>query len=132
MSKDARVKAAAPSAAVQAKIRELAELMARERSAAGGLPADVTFSQIEAWGHQAGQLVAAAVDQRLVDQHRDQLAAEQPCPQCGQLCSCSARSRELITRDGPVELNEAACYCHRCRRSFFPSANVVAAGRPGL
>ena len=85
MSKDARAKAAEPSAAVRAKIRELAELMARERCAGGGLPPDVTFSQIEEWGHQAGQLVAAAVDQQLVDQHRDQLAAEQPCPQCGAL-----------------------------------------------
>lgn len=132
MSKDARGKAAEPSAAVRAKIRELAELMARERCAGGGLPPDVTFSQIEEWGHQAGQLVAAAVDQQLVDQHRDQLAAEQPCPQCGQLCSCSARSRKLVTRDGPVEFTEAACYCRRCRRSFFPSANVVAIGRQGL
>jgi hypothetical protein len=24
--------------------------------------------------------------------------------------------------DGPVELTETVAYCHRCRRSFFPSA----------
>lgn len=131
MSKEARGKIEAVSPAVREKIRELAELMARERCV-DGLPSDLTFSEIEEWGHQAGRLLAAAVDQHVLHEHRAQLAAEQACPQCSRPCVCQSRPRELVTRDGPVELTEAVCYCTVCRRSFFPSAGVVEAGRSGV
>lgn len=60
MSKEARGGIEAVSLAVREKIRELAELIARERCGADGLPEEITFSEIEEWGHQAGRLLAGA------------------------------------------------------------------------
>lgn len=122
MSKKARTRVPEVSPAVAEKMKELAELIAAEKFGPGGVPREITFSEIEEIGHQAGQMLAAQVDQNLVANHGDHFDDEQACPQCGTLCPCEPHRRELVTRDGPAELTEPACYCSACRRSFFPSA----------
>ena len=123
MSKEARNKRPTASPAVVEKLKELAELIARERFGRQGVPLDITFSEIEEIGHQAGQMVAAQVDHQLVTEHQDHFADEQACPQCGQPCASKPCERELTTRDGTMELPESICYCPKCRRSFFPSTS---------
>lgn len=127
MSKKARESAAEVSPAIAEKMRELAELIAAERFGPQGVPKDITFSEIEEIGHRAGRMLAGEVDRNLVADHGDHFDAKQNCPQCGKLCSGESHDRELLTRDGPVELAEAACYCVACRRTFFPSAGSAEA-----
>jgi hypothetical protein len=44
------------------------------------------------------------------------------CPHCGGPGqNTGQRRREILTRRGPVNLDEPECYCRKCRRSFFPS-----------
>ena len=127
MSKKARKNRPVASPAVSERIQELAALIARERFGPEGVPKDITFSEIEEIGHQAGQMVAAEVDRELVGDHQEHFADEQACPQCGQRCASQPSERELTTRDGTMELPESVCYCLSCRRSFFPSAGSVEA-----
>lgn len=132
MSREARQRVAEVSLAIAKKMKELAGLIAAERFGAEGVPKEITFSQIEEIGHEAGRALAAEVDRNLAAHHRGHFASPQACPQCGRLCPGQSQERELLTRDGPVEWEETACYCVECRRSFFPSACCVEAGRAGV
>lgn len=127
MSKEARNKRHEMSPAVVEKMKELAALIAAERFGLQRVPKQITFSAIEQIGHQAGRALATQVDQELVGDHRDHFGGEQACPQCGRACPSQPHQRDLMTRDGPVELTEATCYCVDCRRSFFPSARSAEA-----
>lgn len=127
MSKDARNGKQEWSPAVAEKMKELAELIRGERFGAEGVPKEFTFSEIEDIGHQVGQMAASEVDRALVDNHRQHFVGEHPCPGCARLCMCRVAERDLATRDGPVPLAEAACYCPDCRRAFFPSTGSAEA-----
>jgi hypothetical protein len=125
MSQEARNGRPVVSLAVEEKMRELAELITRERFGPEGVPQDITFSEIEAIGHQAGRVFAAQVDRELMTDHGKRFGDEHPCPQCGRRCSSQPFARTLKTRDGTMELPETVCHCPDCRRSFFPSAGSV-------
>ncbi len=125
MGKDANPKTLVDSPAVREKIRELAQLISQEQFGAEGIPKEIKFSLMEAIGHEAGQELAQAIDQKLMEIHQQHFAAAQPCPQCGKLCPSWSKRREFSTRDGTTELPEVACYCTACRRTFFPSAAPV-------
>lgn len=127
MSKDARIKAVEVSPAIAEKMKELAELIAAEQFGPQGIPKEISFSEIEEIGHQAGRLLASRVDHELVADHQGHFADAQACPQCGKACASQPQHRELVTRDGRVPLSEAGCYCVGCRRSFFPSASSAEA-----
>ena len=127
MSKEARNARRVASPAVAEKMKELAVLVAWERFGPEGVPIDITFSEIEEIGHETGQMVAAHVDHKLVEDHQEHFTDEQACPQCGKPCASRPCKRELTTRDGAMELAETACRCPSCRRSFFPSAGSLEA-----
>ena len=124
---DARTKPVELSPAIAEKMKELAELIAVEQFGPQGIPKEITFSEIEEIGHQAGRMLASKVDHELVADHQGHFADAQPCPQCGDGCASRPQGRELVTRDGRVALSEAACYCYRCRRPFFPSTRSAEA-----
>lgn len=129
MSKEAPQPEVAASAEVLEKLRELAELIGKQQFGEDGRPPrETTFAAIEELGHQAGQLLSAEVDRQLAASHREHFADAQPCPQCGRMCDTVASKRPLTTRDGPLELPEAACHCPDCRRDFFPSTCATEAG----
>jgi hypothetical protein len=126
MSKEARKKRLMRSLAVVTKLRELAEVIAREEYGPLGVPIDITFTEIEQIGHLAGQMVAAEVDQKLTAEHQEYFVDElHPCPKCGRLWLAKPCERDLKTRDGTMMLPETVCDCLDCRRSFFPSAYSV-------
>jgi hypothetical protein len=114
------------SAAVLAKLEELAQLVSQEKYGPEGPPRELTWAEIEDLGHEFGRLAATEVDQTLQRQHAEKLDPQHACPQCGRPCRASVQSRALETRDGPAELAEPACYCNACERSFFPSAGPLA------
>jgi hypothetical protein len=128
MSKDARKKDLALSAEEKEKFDELVALLARRGFGAAGPPRETTFAEIEQFGHQAGQMVARAIDARLAGQHAAHFAGEEPCPACGEkhLPEESAHDLRLQTEDGAVGLREPAFHCPPCERDFFPSTHPVA------
>lgn len=129
MSKDARKNEdLVLSAAAKAKMDEFVALLAQQGFGSDGPPPETTFAQIEQFGHQAGRMLARAVDAHLAAQHASHFAGEQPCPTCNEKCPSEESPHELTlqTADGDVTLHEPTCRCPQCRRDFFPSADRVA------
>ena len=89
---------------------------------AAGPPRETTFAQIEKFGHQAGRMVARAIDARLTEQHAAHFAGEEPCPACGEKHPPKESRHDLglQTEDGGVRLREPAFHCPLCERDFFP------------
>ncbi|MCX7424028.1 MAG: hypothetical protein NTW96_00060, partial [Planctomycetia bacterium] len=84
------------------KFSELVALLARHGFGAAGPPRETTFAQIEKFGHQAGRMVAGAIDSRLAEQHAAHFAGEETCPSCGEkhLSKESPHDLGLQTEDG--------------------------------
>jgi DNA-directed RNA polymerase subunit RPC12/RpoP len=80
------------------------------------------ISDIEDAMVRIGDLVAREFGMQKLAQHTSQAAAYPQCPDCGhEGVLVGERSRDLITRRGPVPLSEAKYRCPKCRRHFFPS-----------
>ena len=127
MSKDARNEDLELSPAVRKQFDELVALLAKCGFGEEGPPRETTFAQIERFGHQAGQMVARAIDARVAEQHAAHFAGEEPCPACGEkhLPKESPHDLGLQTEDGEVKLREPTFHCPPCERDFFPSTHPV-------
>jgi hypothetical protein len=125
MSKDAQNEDLELTAEEKDKFSELVALLSRHGFGAEGPPRETSFAQIERFGHQAGRMLARAIDARLADQHAAHFATEEPCPACGEQCQPRQRrhDRGLQTQDGEVALREPAFRCPPCERDFFPSTH---------
>ncbi len=116
------------------EVRELAARWgktAAERVAAEvGAATTMGFRDIE----QVAAVVAASLTEStvatLVAAQAQQLAAEQPCPDCQRPCRVKSHDRPLTLDTGEVmTLHEPICHCPTCRRDFFPPPDVAATGR---
>lgn len=129
MSKDARKldRDLDLSPAERAKFDELVAMLAKRGFGEQGPPRNTTFAEIERFGHQAGRMVGRALDARLVTQHAEHFATEEPCPKCGEKHPPKESPHELPlqTEDGCVVLDEPAFRCPPCERDFFPSADSL-------
>ena len=125
MSKDAGNKDLDLTPEEMEKFGELVALLVKRGFGEDGPPRETTFAEIEQFGHQAGQMVALAVDARLTEQHSEHFAKEEPCPSCGEKHSPkeSPHDLPLQTDDGEVTLREPAFRCPPCERDFFPSTH---------
>lgn len=130
MSKDARIQDhdLDLSPVARQKFDELVAMLAKQRFGEEGPPRDTTFAEIERFGHQAGRMVARALDARLLEQHAGHFAGEEPCPQCGERHppKQDAFERLVQTDDGSVKMQEPAFRCSPCGRDFFPSTHPAA------
>ena len=128
MSKEARNDDLKLTPAEQAKFEELVTMLAKRGFGEDGPPRNTTFAEIERFGHQAGRMVAQAVDARLLELHAGHFAGEEPCPQCGQKHGAKERrhDRPLQTEDGSVAMREPAFRCSPCGRDFFPATHSTA------
>jgi hypothetical protein len=118
-------------------LREVRELAARwGKTAAERVTAEVGptttmgFRDIE----QVAAVVAASLTEStvttLLAAQAQQLAAEQPCPDCQRACTVEYRDRSLTLDTGELmTLHEPVCHCLTCRRDFFPPPEVAATGR---
>lgn len=80
------------------------------------------YSVIEEFAHEVGVQLSCLVQGQqaaLVAAESGQAAS---CPNCGKICQVTTKTRDVKSVDGEVGLTEAAAYCSRCERSFFPSA----------
>ena len=128
MSKDARNEDFDLRGEAKEKFDDLVALLASHGFGEQGPPRDTTFTQIEQFGHQAGRMVARAVDEHLAEQHAGHFQDELPCPTCGETTPRKETPHELPlqTSDGEVTLREPTCRCSPCRRDFFPSTHRIA------
>ena len=128
MGKDARNEDLELSPLARKQFDELVALLARCGFGEQGPPRETTFAQIEQFGHQAGRMMARAVDARLTEQHAAHFAGEEPCPDCGEKQMPKEHPHDwgLQTEDGEVRLREPAFHCPPCERDFFPSTHPVA------
>jgi hypothetical protein len=130
MSKDARrhCEDLELTPAEREKFDALVAMLAKRGFGENGPPRDTTFAAMERFGHQAGRMVARALDARLLQQHAGHFAGEEPCPQCGEMHppKQDAFERSLQTEDGSIVAHEPAFRCSPCGRDFFPSAHPTA------
>ena len=128
MSKDARNEDLDLLPEVKEKLDGLVALLAAHGFGEQGPPRATTFAEIEQFGHQAGRMVARALDERLAEQHAAHFQDEQACPTCGEKHSPKETPHELSlqTSDGEVTLREPTCRCSPCRRDFFPGTHLAA------
>ena len=111
-------------AEVQKKWDDCVAAMTAMRYGPEGPPADTTFAEMEAFGHEIGRRMGRAVDQQLASQHAEQFQKAAACPTCQTVCEPKPfpAEREIQTSDGRVPLAEPVCHCSVCHRDFFPSA----------
>jgi len=123
MSKDARNEDLELSTEEREQFDRLVALLAKRGFGEDGPPIETTFAQIEQFGHQAGRMVARAIDTHLAGRHAEHFSGESSCPGCDATSPPEARSHALPlqSQDGEVILHEPTCHCPSCRRDFFPS-----------
>ena len=78
MSKDARNQDMDLPPEAREQFDALVETLAKHGFGEDGPPRETTFSQIEQFGHQAGQMVARAIDAELAQQHAAHFTDEDP------------------------------------------------------
>jgi len=125
MSKDARNNDLNLAPEARESLEQLVALLSKQEFGEDGPPRDITFAEIERFGHRAGQMLARAVDMRMAEQHAAHFEGDEPCPACGEKCPPKASPHELPlqTEDGEVTLREPAFRCPPCERDFFPRAH---------
>jgi len=128
MSKDARNRDLELTSEEQLKFDEVVAMLARHGFGEEGPPRETTFAQIEQFGHQAGRMLARALDTQLASEHAEHFTGEEACPSCGQSHSPhdAPHALPLQTTDGEVVLHEPAFRCPQCERDFFPGAHPLA------
>jgi hypothetical protein len=86
---------------------------------------DVTLAQMEEVAMAAVQsLLAGTLEDATRRQATEHLGSEQPCPECGRVCSLTHEQREVVARIGSLfSHDEPKGHCPACRRDFFPSAS---------
>ena len=122
-SKEALNEDVSLSAEASKKYDELVALLAAEQYGEDGPSLEITFAEIEEYGHRVGRMVARGVDAHLASQQSGRLETEQVCPTC-QACweeTSKRKLRPLRTVDGDVPLAEPRFHCPVCNRDFFPS-----------
>ena len=126
-----QAKQAVGNGTVAARVKELAGELCQLLYGETGAPKWGTkFTEVEDAGVAVGDAVARAViEQALAGQASTTAAQPDACGHCGQRLGQAREEPHLIhTRRGDVGWNEAAGYCDKCRKSFFPSVEATRGG----
>jgi hypothetical protein len=102
------------------RLQQLVSLLSHDVLGDAVSPAELDFATIECRAHEAGQRIARALCEQFPAAQARTAHEPRPCPDCGRPCTGTVEPRELITRDGPIQLDEARHHCPSCRRDFFP------------
>jgi len=105
----------------------VAELLAYEAEEASDGRAE-NINDIEDAMVRISDQVAREVGLQKLARHTSQAPDCPPCPGCGHAgAPVGQRTRDVISRRGPVPVTEAKYNCPQCRRLFFPSDRRVGA-----
>lgn len=107
------------------KIKTLASQLAAEeqqRLEAAGTLMDLELLSVEIADELACQLAGHELARRGETQRRQ---SHFHCPDCHHQYPAELEPEAVILQGlrGEIQYNEPRCYCHRCRRSFFPSGS---------
>jgi hypothetical protein len=91
---------------------------------------DVDLTTLEQVAAAAARGLTEGTLTTLLEQQAQALPADQPCPDCGLLCSVHHEPRPLTGSGSTFTYREPVCHCPACRRDFFPSAASLTSGRP--
>jgi hypothetical protein len=108
------------------------KIIARRAFGDSGPGREVDFQAMEDVARAAAAGVCEGTLSVLLQQHAEQLGAEQPCPDCGRSCTVQCQDRPLAFHGGQLLHSEPRCHCPDCRRDFFPSTAPAAPRRPRL
>jgi hypothetical protein len=113
-----------PSAQKLQEIRELAagwgKIVAR-RASADSPDEPLDLDAMERFAAAAAAGLTEGTLGTLLEQQAQALGTQQPCPDCGGLCSVGSEDRPLAVKGGArINLHEPVCHCPDCRRDFFP------------
>jgi hypothetical protein len=118
------------------ELRELAarwgQIVARHAFGDAGPGTDVDLDAMEQVAAAAAAGLTEGTRATLLEQQTRRLGTEQPCPDCGRLCTVRRAERPLTARAGPLTQSAPVCHCPDCRRDFFPPTAAAAPGRPRL
>jgi len=106
----------------QQLLNELAELEIEEMVDEGVFLGTPHYSIIECRAMTLGRELSREAQERGACEVAANCATQAACPTCRSSCQVETKKRQVISRDGPVELTETVAHCQTCRRSFFPSA----------
>ena len=81
---------------------------------------DVDFRAMEQIATAAAQGLTEGTLELLLRQQAKKLPDQQPCPDCGWLCTTEPSKRSLTARGAELEQVERVAHCPDCRRDFFP------------
>lgn len=112
-------------------LRQLAELSIEEQVEQGVFLGTPHYSVIERAAVTLGRELSRQAQERAAREVAANYPPEVACPTCRSPCEIQTEKRQVTSIDGPVELTETVAYCHKCRRSFFPSAGRHGDGWPG-
>ncbi len=111
------------------EIQELRRLAARwgkivARRAFGddGPGLDVDLAAMEQIAQAAAAGLTEGTRQTLLEQQAQALGEQQPCPDCGRLCTIRRQPRPLQVRGAQLQQSEPIGHCPDCRRDFCPPA----------
>jgi len=109
--------------AVTRLAKQWGKIVVRQAFGDQGPGLDVDFAQMEEVACAAAQGVTEGALEAAAAQQGRQLGDQQPCPQCGRLCTITSAERPFRVKGAIMQLREPKCYCPTCRRDFFPSAS---------
>ena len=115
--------------ASQLSLRERLEGRLRELLLEEVAAGEMTIDEIEDAMVELGDGLAQEFARLLLARQPEARAEHPPCPHCREPGEpAGQRSRELLTRRGPVPYREAKYRCRKCRRHFFPSECAAGVG----
>ena len=106
------------------QVQRFLSLLANDLFGEARSAAQLDFATLERRAHEAGRQIARTLCEQIAPEQARSVDPFQPCPDCLLPCAGSLEAREILTRDGPIQLDEAKHYCPHCRRVFFPQPSA--------
>jgi hypothetical protein len=100
--------------------RQWAKIVSKRAFGDDGPGLDVDFRTFEQIAAAAAHGLTEGTLQLLLQQQADKLPEQQPCPECGKLCTTKTHTRPLTAQGTEVQQVERIAHCPDCRRDFFP------------
>jgi hypothetical protein len=118
------------------EIRDLAaqwgKIVARRAFGDQGPGCDVDLTTMEEVAVAAAAGLTEGTLGCLLEQQAHLLGDQQPCPDCGRLCTLRCETRPLEVRGTTLPLCEPFAHCPACKRDFFPPTDHAPPGRSRL
>lgn len=109
-------------------LNRLAELMIEDQVEEGVFLGTPHFSVIEAAAVNLGSQLSRKAQERAAGEIAANCGSTASCPTCDSECEVTSQKRDVTSTSGVLKMIEAIAHCHKCRRSFFPSASRAGNG----